>query len=284
MRAPTLPFVHSLFSLVLALFVLGLYGVFLLAAQIGFEQARARLEYRIHLPAGLSAEQIAPLIEWVRHQPLVQKAEYISSEESMERFREIAGEEFVRAMEGFNPFPPSLRVFFRGERVNADSVLLFTNRVLEWEIVKEIDYPRRLLEVLESRAQTLRWVGLGVGIVMVGVTFLLIFNTVRLAIFARRLEIRTMELLGATRAYIERPFLGVGFFQGVVGALLAIVGLHAGLWLVHRQVLRLDFLLGDLRLLFLYGGLLTFGGLVGYLASKLALRRFLSKPLDHLYE
>ncbi|GIV24334.1 MAG: hypothetical protein KatS3mg026_0026 [Bacteroidia bacterium] len=284
MRAPTLPFTHSLFSLVLALFVLGLYGVFLLAAQIGFEQARARLEYRIHLHAGLSAEQIAPFLEWVRRQPLVKEAQYLSPEESMERFREVAGEEFVRAMEGFNPFPPSVRVFFRGERAQSDSVLLFTQRVLEWEVVKEIDYPRRLLEVLENRAQTLRWIGLGVGVVMIGVSFLLIFNTVRLALFARRLEIRTMELLGATRAYIERPFLGVGFFQGVVGALLAIVALHAGLWLVHQRVLPLDFLLEDLRLLVLYGGLLTFGGLVGYLASKLALRRFLHTSLDRLYE
>nr|BAL57461.1 cell division transport system permease protein FtsX [uncultured Bacteroidetes bacterium] len=213
---------------------------------------------------------------------MVREARYVSPEEAMEAFQQVAGQEFVRAMEGFNPFPPTFRVLFRGELLRTDSVLAFSNRVLEWEIVKEVDFPRRLLEILEKRTATLRWVGLGVGAIMVIVSFLLIFNTVRLAIFARRLEIRTMELVGAERSYIERPFLWVGFLQGMVASLLAVGFLHGGLWILHRLFLPLDFLLGDVRLAFLYGGLVTFGGLVGILASKLALQRFLNQTLDRL--
>lgn len=282
MRGPRLPFAHSLFSLVLALFVLGLYGLFLLAGQLVLEQARAGLEYRIHLYGPVSDAQVGELLLWLRQQSLVREAQYVSPEEAMQGFRQVAGEEFVRAMEGFNPFPPTLRVTFWGDRVSADSVLAFTQQVLEWDTVREVDYPRRLLEVLEKRAGTLRWVGLIVGGVMIGVTFLLIFNTVRLSIFARRLEIRTMELVGATRAYIERPFVQVGLFQGLVAALLAIALLHVGLWLLHKYLLPLDILLQDWRLLVLYGGMLVFGAGVGYLASKLALRRFLSQTLDRL--
>lgn len=282
MRGPRLPLAHALFSIVLALFVLGGYGLFLLVGQLVLEQARSGLEYRIHLYGPVSAAQVEEFLRWLRAQPLVKTAQYISPEEAMEGFRQIAGEEFVRAMEGFNPFPPTFRVTFRGEKVTADSVLLFTQQVLSWDMVKEVDYPRRLLEVLEQRSDTLRWVGLLVGVVMITVTFLLIFNTVRLAIFARRLEIRTMELVGATRRYIERPFVQVGLFQGVVGALLAIALLHAGIWIVHRYVLPVGFLLEDWRLLVLYGGLVLFGGLVGYLASRMALRRFLHQTLDRL--
>ncbi|MCX7607214.1 MAG: permease-like cell division protein FtsX [Bacteroidia bacterium] len=282
MRGPRLPLAHSLFSLVLALFVLGLYGLFLLMGQLVLEQARAGLEYRIHLYGPAPTEQVEALLGWLRSQRIVREAHFVSPEEAMEGFRRVAGEEFVRAMEGFNPFPPTFRVTFRGEVVSSDSVLLFTNRVLEWEIVKEVDYPRRLLEVLEKRANTLQWVGLLVGLVMVGVTFLLIFNTVRLAIFARRLEIRTLELVGATRAYIERPFVQVGLFQGLVGAFLAIALLQVGIWLVHRYFLPIPFLLEDWRLLALYGGLIVFGTGVGYIASKLALQRFLQKTLDKL--
>lgn len=281
-RGPRLPFAHALFSVVLALFVLGLYGLLLLVGQVVLEQARSGLEYRIHLYRPTPPDQIEPFLEWLRRQSLVQEARYISPEEAMEGFQQVAGEDFVRAMEGFNPFPPTFRVIFQGESVTSDSVLVFTRRVLEWEIVKEVDYPRQLLALLEKRASALQGIGLGLGIILLAVTFLLIFNTVRLAIFARRLEIRTMELVGATRSYIERPFVLVGLFQGVVGALLAIALLQGGLWLVHRYLLPLPFVGEDLRLLGLYAALLLLGAAMGYLASKLAIKRFLHQTLDKL--
>ncbi|MCS7153366.1 MAG: permease-like cell division protein FtsX [Bacteroidia bacterium] len=282
MKGARLPLTHSLLSLTLSLFVLGLYGLFLLAGQLALEQAREGLEYRIHLYSPVSPERIQEFLSWLRAQRLVRHAQYVSPEESMEGFRQVAGEEFVRAMEGFNPFPPTFRVTFHGELVSSDSVLLFSQRVLEWEIVKEVDYPRRLLEVLEARAGTLRWLGLLIGGIVVAISFLLIFNTVRLAIFARRLEIRTMELVGATRHFIERPFVLVGIFQGVLGSILAVLLLHVGLLLIDRFILPADFLLGDWRLMVVYGGLTIFGVLMGYAASRLALRRFLNKTLENL--
>lgn len=269
-------------SLTLSLFVLGLYGLFLLAGQLALEQARSGLEYRIHLYGPIAPEKVEEMLLWLRTQPLVREAQFVSPEEAMEGFRQVAGEDFVRAMEGFNPFPPTFRVTFHGEKVSSDSVLIFSQRVLEWESVKEIDYPRRLLEVLEKRAATLRWVGLLIGALMAAVAFLLIFNTVRLAIFARRLEIRTMELIGATRSFIQRPFLLVGLFQGFLGAISSILLLHITLLLIDRYLLGIDLLLRDWRLMVLYGGLTIFGALMGYLASRIALRRFLNQTLEKL--
>lgn len=282
MKGARLPLTHSLLSLTLSLFVLGLYGLFLLTGQLVLEQARGGLEYRIHLYGPIPSQKVEEFLAWLRTQPLVREAQFVPPEEAMEGFRQVAGEEFVRAMEGFNPFPPTFRVSFKGELVCADSVLVFSRRVLEWESVREIDYPRRLLEVLEKRSATLRWIGFFIGSLMMSVAFLLIFNTVRLSIFARRLEIRTMELIGATRSFIQRPFLLVGVFQGLLGSILAVLLLHTILLLIDRQLLPIDFLLHDWRLIALYGGLTTVGTLMGYLASRLALRRFLNQTLEKL--
>lgn len=282
MKGARLPLTHSLASLTLSLFVLGLYGLFLLAGQLVLEQARGGLEYRIHLYGPIPPEEVEKFLLWLRTQSLVREAYFVSPEEAMEGFRQVAGEEFVRAMEGFNPFPPTFRVRFKGELVCADSVLIFSQRVLAWESVKEIDYPRRLLEVMEKRSTTLRWIGLFIGSLMVSTAFLLIFNTVRLSIFARRLEIRTMELIGATRSFIQRPFLLVGMFQGLLGSIMAILMLHVALLLIDHYLLPLDFLLHDWRLMVLYGGLAAAGTLMGYLASRLALRRFLNQTLEKL--
>ncbi|MEN2992020.1 MAG: permease-like cell division protein FtsX [Bacteroidia bacterium] len=282
MTRGSLPFFSTLLSSGLALFLLGAYILLLLLGQLLLEQARAGLEYRVHLYTPVDSVQVHALYEWLRRHPLVREVRYIPPEEAMENFREIAGEEFVRAMEGFNPFPPTFRVLFHGEKVRSDSILRLTAHLLEWDMVKETEYPRRLLEILEKRTTTVQTIGLAVGVIMVVVTFLLIFNTVRLAIFARRLEIRTMELVGATRHYIQKPFLMVGVIQGLLSAFLACLSLHGALLLIDRYFLSLAFLLRDPRLAFVYAILLSFGGLVGYLASKFALERFLNQTLEKL--
>lgn len=281
-RGPRLPFTHALLSIVLALFVLGLYGVFMLTGRLILESARENLEYRVLLYPTADEQSAQALGVWLQQQSLVREVRYISPEEALANFAKSVGEDFVRAMEGVNPFPPMYRVRLRGARLSADSLKLLSSRVLEWEIVREIDYPLALLNTLEERARLIGWVGLGVGGVLLVAVYLLIFSTVRLAIFSRRLEIRTMELVGATAAYIERPFIWVGLFQGLVGALIAVSLIHLSLMIVDRYSLPLSNLLQDMRLGLVYGGLLILGALMGFLASKMAIRRFLHQTLEKI--
>ena len=269
-------------SIVLALFILGLYGVFMLAGRLILESARENLEYRVLLYPTTDNPSIEALGLWLRQQSLIREVKYVSPEEALATFTKSAGEDFMRAMEGINPFPPMFRIRLRGERLSADSLKLLSSRILEWEIVREIDYPLALLTTLEERARLIGWIGLAVGIVLIVAVYLLIFSTVRLAIFSRRLEIRTMELVGATAAYIERPFIWVGLFQGLVGAFIAISLLHLSLMGIDRYLLPLPNLLRDMRLGLIYGGLLILGALMGFFASKMAIQRFLHQTLEKL--
>jgi len=281
-RGPGLPFTHALLSIVLALFVLGLYGVFMLTGRLILESARENLEYRVLLYPTADEESVRALGVWLQQQSLVREVRYISPEEALANFAKSVGEDFVRAMEGVNPFPPMYRVRLRGARLSADSLKLLSSRVLEWEIVRDIDYPLALLNTLEERARLIGWVGLGVGGVLLVAVYLLIFSTVRLGIFFRRLGVLGMELIGATAAYIERPFILVGLFQGLVGALIAVSLIHLSLMIVDRYSLPLPNLLQDMRLGLVYGGLLILGALMGFLASKMAIRRFLHQTLEKI--
>ncbi len=282
LRGPRLPFTHALLSIVLALFVLGLYALFLLAGRLLLESARENLEYRVLLYPTVEEGAIQAMGTWLQSQSLVREVRYVSPEEALTTFTKTAGEDFMRAMEGINPFPPMYKVRLRGQYLSADNLKILSSRVLEWDIVKEIDYPLALLNILEERARLIGWIGLGVGVVLLIAVYLLIFSTVRLAIFSRRLEIRTMELVGATAAYIERPFILIGLFQGLVGALLAVLFIHVGLIGLDRYVLPLPRLLLDVRLGLIYGGLVVIGAVMGLFASKMAIRRFLHQTLDKL--
>jgi len=266
----------------LALFVLGIYGTFLLGGRLILESARENLRYWILLYPTADAQSIEALGQWLRQQSLVREVQYISPDEALSNFARRVGDDFVRTMEGINPFPPMFQLRLRGELISTDSIKLFSSRVLEWEIVREIDYPLERLTAFETRAKLIGWLGLGVGLVLVVAVYLLIFSTVRLAIFSRRLEIRTMELVGATAAYIEQPFIWVGLFQGVVGALIAVSLLHVGLMMIDRYLLPLPNLLQDMRLGFVYGMLTLLGALMGFLASKMAIRRFLHQTLEKI--
>ena len=282
LRGPRLPFTHALLSIVLALFVLGIYGTFLLGGRLILESARENLRYWILLYPTADAQSIEALGQWLRQQSLVREVQYISPDEALSNFARRVGDDFVRTMEGINPFPPMFQLRLRGELISTDSIKLFSSRVLEWEIVREIDYPLETLTAFEARAKLIGWLGMGVGLVLVVAVYLLIFSTVRLAIFSRRLEIRTMELVGATAAYIEQPFIWVGLFQGVVGALIAVSLLHVGLMMIDRYLLPLPNLLQDMRLGFVYGMLTLLGALMGFLASKMAIRRFLHQTLEKI--
>jgi cell division transport system permease protein len=262
--------------------VLGLYALFLLAGRLLLESARENLEYRVLLYPTVEEGAIQAMGTWLQSQSLVREVRYVSPEEALTTFTKTAGEDFMRAMEGINPFPPMYKVRLRGQYLSADNLKILSSRVLEWDIVKEIDYPLALLNILEERARLIGWIGLGVGVVLLIAVYLLIFSTVRLAIFSRRLEIRTMELVGATAAYIERPFILIGLFQGLVGALLAVLFIHVGLIGLDRYVLPLPQLLLDVRLGLIYGGLVVIGAVMGLFASKMAIRRFLHQTLDKL--
>jgi len=282
LRGPRLPFTHALLSIVLALFVLGIYGIFLLGGRLILESARENLRYRVLLYPTADAQSVETLSQWLRQQSLVREVQYISPEDALSDFARRVGDDFVRTMEGINPFPPMFQVRLKGERISSDSIKLFSSRVLEWDIVREIDYPLETLTAFEERAKLIGWLGLGIGLVLVVAVYLLIFSTVRLAIFSRRLEIRTMELIGATAAYIEQPFIWVGLFQGVVGAIMAVSLLHLGLMIIDRYLLPLPSLLQDMRLGFVYGALTLLGALMGFLASKMAIRRFLHQTLEKI--
>ena len=282
LRGPRLPFTHALLSIVLALFVLGIYGIFLLGGRLILESARENLRYRVLLYSTTDAQRIEALGQWLRQQSLVREVRYISPEEALSDFARRVGDDFVRTMEGINPFPPMFQLRLRGDRISSDSIKLFSSRILEWDIVREIDYPLETLTAFEERAQLIGWIGLAIGVVLVVAVYVLIFSTVRLAIFSRRLEIRTMELVGATAAYIERPFIWVGLFQGVVGALIAVSLLQLGLMVIDRYILPLPNLLQDMRLSFVYGVLILLGAFMGFLASKMAIRRFLHQTLEKI--
>jgi cell division transport system permease protein len=150
----------------------------------------------------------------------VETLSFVSKEDAARIFKEEFGEDIGDVLD-FNPLPPSFKVGLRPSYRTADLAQTVADRVQAIAGVESVKYRKDFLEILDRRARTANSITLGLGIFISLSAVLLVSNTIRLAIYAKRKIIRTMELVGATRMFIRAPFVLEGVLQGVLGGCVA---------------------------------------------------------------
>ena len=148
----------------------------------------------------------------------VEKVVFVSKDEAMKIFRKDTGDDITKVLD-FNPLPPSFKITLREPFRTSARSLASTNSIAAIPGVDTVTYRRVLLELIDKRAESVDRVMLGLGIAVSLTAMFLVANTIRLAIAAKRRLIRTMELVGATRGFIRRPFIIEGIIQGLIGGL-----------------------------------------------------------------
>ena len=190
----------------------------------------------------------------------IHSTRFVSREEGTEEMKEMLGEDFLSVFET-SPVPSSLELTLEAQYVEADSLDKVKARLLESPLVDEVDYQQSLVESLNENIGKISLL-LGVFIVLLlFISFVLINNTVRLNVFARRFTIHTMKMVGATRSFIRSPFMVQAVFQGLFAAFLAILLLLLALFFVRRSFAQL-FSIFQLKLLLLVIGIVIVSGVV----------------------
>jgi cell division transport system permease protein len=210
--------------------------------------------------------------------PGVTSTRYISQKEAQKIFRRDFGEGADQFFEsGF--LPASIRVQVASDYANPDSLQALRSEFSTWSRVDEVIYNRELLAKVQRNLQLFTIVGLGLGSIVVIAALFLVGNTIRLTIYARRLLIRTMKLVGATDAFIRRPFLIEGALQGLLAGLLSagVVGGLYALMVNYLSALRVS----SVALAVLLAGIVLVGLVLGWLGSLVAVRRFIKNVALH---
>jgi cell division transport system permease protein len=148
--------------------------------------------------------------------------------------------------------------------------------------VQDIDFPIRLIEIVNKRSWAFWQVAIILGVILSFGAYLLILNTVRLDIYSKRLTIRSMQLIGATRNYIRKPFVNLGVIQGAIGGLNATLLIVFLLMFISVFVIDLDVIFKSKELYMLFAFLIIFGSVLGYISSHRAVNRYLDKHLDEI--
>src|SRR5476649_312214 len=277
-RAP-LPSLVSVLTIGLSLFLGASFVLALFAARALLSSWGAQASVTLYLDRALNDEQARALAQEVQSRAGDADVVYVDRATALSRLRVDLGD-LAGSLDGLtqNPLPPSLEVTPRSA-LPPSGLRMLAARLGQLPGVEEVDYGREWLDKLEALGRASMAFGAGALIAVLGAALLVVANTIRLAVYARRDEIEIMKLVGATDGYVRAPFLLEGLLQGVLGAGLALIAvLSMQRWLLPRAQAAFDFAAGVAppRILPLHGALLLgLGAAVGLFGSWLAVARFL---------
>jgi cell division transport system permease protein len=269
-------------SVSLVLFLLGVLGLVIINARELSDYFRESLSFSVMLDDDAREADIRMLQKDLDAKPYVKSTEYISKDEAAVKMKEDLGEDFISFL-GDNPLPPSIDVYLYADYTSPDSVTKIEKYVTEYPFVKEVYYEESLLFLINENIRKISLFLLVLSACLFLIAVTIINNTIRLAIYSKRFLIRTMQLVGATRSFIRKPFLVRSIYHGLLAALIAMLLLMGLLYLIEKELLMV-FSFESTNLLILLGISLVLAGiLINYFSTYLSVNRYLIISDDKLY-
>jgi len=234
-------YVSTVISIALVLLMTGLLGLILVHANNLSKYVKENIVLNVIVNDNVNEGDALAMQQDLEKDPYVLRTEYVSKELAAKNLKEALGEDFVQYL-GHNPLLPSIDVYLKGQYANSDSIRLFINKVSKNVRVREIVYQESLIDLVNDNIRTIGMVMLAFTLLLLVIAVALVNNTIRLAIYSQRFLLKSMQLIGATKNFIRRPYLIYGILHGLLGALIAVLLLLFILQFAQKQVPDLIFL------------------------------------------
>lgn len=277
-------YITTTLSIALVLFILGIFASVAIFGSNFARQAQDSIVLKVEMMDGIKSSRLNAFENFLKKRPFVKSYDYVSKDEAMKDWV-LKTQDAVEQLGGSNPFPATFDVQLYTKYIQEDSLEAIRTQLLEDNLVSAVHYPFERIFRMNKNIKTLTWIFLVVGVLLVAVVFYLIFGTIRLSIYAQRLAIRSMQLIGASDTFIRRPFLLKGLTQGLVSAVFACVLITLSYQLL-RSLLRGIIYHGDqlfsAGFIGLLGGIMLFGLLLGFAGSYFAVNKYMNRNLDEL--
>lgn len=272
----------SVISVALVLLVLGALAMVLAASRSIGEQVRANMGFIVKMEPGASDACVADIKKRIISAPFVERFVFASPDDIMAEESEAMGENLAELVDD-NPYGAEFDIKVKPQWAEGDSINILAARLELLDGVEHVVTETAVVDSVNSVLRRLGWALMAMAAALLVISFVLINNTVSLAVYSRRFIIHTMKLVGATGAYIRRPFLAAGAVTGVVAAAIAIA-LLSGL---RAYVASLDPVAAALvtwqLMAWIFAGLLVAGVLICTLASMFATNRYLRASYDEMF-
>lgn len=269
-------------SIALVLFLLGLLGLLILNVKKVSDHFKEQVVMTIYLNETAKDIEIKQLETSLTMADYVKSTKYISKEEAAELMKAETGEDFMDFV-GFNPLQNSIDVNVKADYVTQTYLDSISDVTTSKSFVEEVRYDNDLVTLMNDNVKRIsKWI-LAISAIFTLIAVLLINSSIRLAVYSKRFIIKTMQMVGATKRFIWKPFVWQSVKLGIIGSIVAMIGMAVVLYYLDKTFPEIEFLNKPILLVSLFLGILAMGILITWISTFIATQRFLNLKTDDLY-
>jgi cell division transport system permease protein len=269
-------------SIGLVLFLLGLLGLLVLKTKTISDHFKEQVAITIFLNDSAKEKDIKALQSELDTASFSKSVDFISKKEAAEQFSKDIGEDFIEYL-GENPLKNAINVYVKSDYVTAEKMTKIEESLTKNKNVFEVSYDKPLIDLLTKNIQRISfWVLIFSGLFTL-IAVVLINSSIRLSVYAKRFTIKTMQMVGATKGFIRKPFLWKGVQLGFLGAIVAILGIVGVMYYLNKVIPEIQIWNDELLLGILFGTILTVGIVITLISTLFATQRFLNLRTEDLY-
>ncbi len=275
-------YVSVVISIALVLFLLGCLGVLLINSKRMADHFKENVAISIFLQDDTKSIEVEELKNSLAMADYTKKAVYVSKEDAAAEMEAETGESFTDFL-GYNPLKNSIDVYLNADFVNNSAITEIVNTLSQKEFIEDITYDEVLVDLMNDNVRKISFWVLIASIIFTVIAMLLINSSIRLAVYSKRFIIKTMQMVGATKSFIRRPFIWRSVQLGILGSLFALAGIAVVLYYLNMSFPELNMLRNPVLLGGLFIVIFGVGIIITWVSTFIATQRFLNLRTDQLY-
>lgn len=275
-------YIYAIIGISLVLFLLGTLGWLVLNGRTLTRAFKEEVEVEVILHDNTRDEMMMKLNAVLEQQPFVKESRTITKDEAAEEFFKRGGEDFTELLD-FNPLYPSIILKLNAVYVNQQSMDEIRQFLMQSNIVRDVTYPNTIVDNMNDNFRKISVILGSIALLLFIIVIILIDNTVRLAMFSNRFLIKTMQMVGATRWFITRPFDRRAILNGLISGVIACIGLWIVIAFAENLLEPLKALHQASSIILLMLGIIVLGILISFLSTHRSVLKYLKMHVDDLY-
>lgn len=275
-------YVSTIFSIALVLLMLGMLGLILVHAKNLSNYVKENIVLNIIVDEGAKETDILAFQKDLNRNTAVKQTQYVNKEVAQHNLTKDLGEDFVNFL-GYNPLLSTIDVYLKAEYANTQSIDSLKLNLEKNPIVKEVIYQSSLIDMVNKNIRTIGIIVLGFAVILLVIAIALINNTIRLAIFSQRFLIKSMQLVGATKNFIRKPFILMAILHGLIASFIAIIILLGILYYAQKEIPEIIILRNYTEFAFVLIGMVAIGIFITAISTLFAVSKYLRLKIYDLY-
>ncbi len=275
-------YISTIFSIALVLLMLGMLGLILVHAKNLSNYVKENIVLNIIVDEGAKEADVLQFQKELNANPAIKNTQYVNKDMAARNLTNDLGEDFVNFL-GYNPLLSTVDVYLKADFANSKGIDALKASISKNPVVKEVIYQSSLIDMVNNNINTIGLIILGFAAILLIISVALINNTIRLAIYSQRFLIKSMQLVGATRNFIRKPFILLAALHGLIASFIAILILLGLLYYAQREIPEIIILRNYTEFGIVLLGLVGVGIFITAISTSFAVSRYLRLKIYDLY-